>query len=100
MEIEDRLNIVKTIAGYHETWVSCSFQKFGSLYYAEDLDSQAQSLLYTDPNGVTLEDPRFSIGPSTGRGFNDDGRATVEFDRGPCMASLKDSMTNILIRFY
>ena len=84
MRIEDRFQVVKTIAQYQKAWMSCSFQSFGSLYYSKDLNEHNKDLLYTDSNGTTTSDPRFAIGPSTGRSFIDDGRANVEFDRGPC----------------
>lgn len=84
MGIEDRLVIVKAIARYQKAWMSCTFKQFGSLYYSEDLDGPTQSLLYTDCDGVELKEPKFVVGPSTGRSFSDDGRSMVEFDRGPC----------------
>jgi len=84
MNIEDRLTIVKAIARYQKAWMSCSFNQFGSFYYSEDLDGPTQSPLYTNYHGVEVTDSRFAVGPSTGRGFIDDGRLIVEFDRGPC----------------
>jgi hypothetical protein len=38
MNIKDRLALVKTIASFQKSWTSVSFKKFGSLYYANDLD--------------------------------------------------------------
>ena len=84
MGIEDRFTIAKAIARYQKTWISFLFKKLGSLYYAEDLDRHNQSLLYTDCHGVTITDPRFAVGLSTGRDFSDDGRVAVDFDKGPC----------------
>ena len=84
MEVKDRLTIVKAIARYEKAWMSCTFKQFGSLYYSEDLDGPTQSLLHTDCDGVESKEPRFAVGPSTGRNFNDNGRSMVEFDRGPC----------------
>ncbi|KAL8840496.1 MAG: hypothetical protein Q9176_003822 [Flavoplaca citrina] len=83
MKIEDRLTIVKTIAHYQKAWMSCSFNRYGSLYYPGDLDGHTQSPLYTDYQGIPVTNSKFVVGPSTGRGFSDDGRSTVEFDRGP-----------------
>lgn len=89
MTIEDRFTIVKAISQYQKTWMSVSFNKFGSLYYARDLDGQpAHDPLYTDQQGVQITDSRFAIGPSTGREFFDDGRGDIEFDRGPCKYSV------------
>jgi hypothetical protein len=91
MEIADRFSVVMAIAQYQITWMAVSFKQFGCLYYAQDLDGLTpQSPLYVDEHGVPVTDPRFAVGPSTGRESLDDGRATVEFDRGPCMAYLQD----------
>ena len=95
MGIEDRLTIAKAIARYQKTWTSFSFKKFGSLYYAKDLDGHNQSPLYTDCHGVTITNPRFAVGPSTGRDFSDDGRLAVEFDRGPCKTGVPNLMPTI-----
>ena len=84
MGIQDRFTVAKAISRYQEAWTSCSFKQLGSLYYAKDLDGHNQSPLYTDCQGVAKSNPRFAIGQSTGREFSDDGRMTVEFDRGPC----------------
>ena len=85
MGIEHRLAIVKAIARYQATWSSFSFSHYGSLYYSEDLRELKQSFSVKG-HGATVIDPKFMIGPSTARVFNDDGRSTVEFDRGPCKA--------------
>ena len=84
MGIEHRLAIVKAIARYQATWSSFSFRHYGSLYYSEDLRQLKQRFPIVKGPGATVIDPKFMIGPSTARVFNDDGRSTVEFDRGPC----------------
>lgn len=89
MEIGDRLAIVKAIARYQKAWMSVSFKQFGGLYYTQDLDEHTQSPLYFDQHGVAITDPRFAIGPSTGREFIDDERAAIEFDRGPCRTHIQ-----------
>ncbi|KAL5331675.1 hypothetical protein ACEPPN_001210 [Leptodophora sp. 'Broadleaf-Isolate-01'] len=84
MTIGDRLAVVKAIARYQKSWCSVSFKKYGGLYYAKDLDiSTGNEPLYTDANGIDVKDSKFGIGPSTGREFIDNGRATIDFDRGP-----------------
>ncbi|KAF2496248.1 hypothetical protein BU16DRAFT_526753 [Lophium mytilinum] len=84
MNIKDRLALTKTIAGFQKAWTSVSFKKFGSLYYAKDLDeSTGNEPLYVDENGIDITDKRFAIGPSTGRESIDNGRATIKFERGP-----------------
>jgi hypothetical protein len=85
MKIQDRLEVVKTIADYQKSWASVSFEQFGSLYFPEDVDGSAHlPLTYLDREGREVKDPRFVVGPSTGREMFDDGRADIEFDRGPC----------------
>lgn len=84
MDFEDRVAILTTIAKFQASWMSTSFTQFGSLYYKEDLQGSKQSLSYTAPNGDTLIDLKFAVGPCTVRNTNDDGRSTIDFDRGPC----------------
>jgi hypothetical protein len=85
MGIEDRFTIIKAIAKYQKAWMSVSFEKFGSLYYSADLGGQlVDGPLYTDHQGVQIANSKFAIGPSTGRESFDDGRAAIEFDKGPC----------------
>ena len=85
MKIQDRLEVVKAVAGYQKSWASVSFEQFGSLYFPEDIDGPTLSaLIYTDHEGRRVSDSRFVVGPSTGREMFDDGRANIEFDRGPC----------------
>ncbi|RMZ79462.1 hypothetical protein DV738_g3395, partial [Chaetothyriales sp. CBS 135597] len=85
MDIKDRFALVKTIAGFQKAWTSVSFKKFGSLYYANDIDnkSRGSESLYVDAEGNDIKDEKFAIGPSTGRESIDNGRATIRFDRGP-----------------
>lgn len=85
MNIKDRLAIVKTLAGFQKAWTSISFTKFGSLYYAKDLDGTIRKEpLYIDAKGNSVTDGRFAIGPSMGRESYDNGRAAITFDKGPC----------------
>lgn len=74
--------------------MSISFAKIGSLYYSSDLDDASGCVLVQE-DGTELEEPRFTIGPSTGRDFIDDGRITLHFDRGPCKA-FPSKYTNII----
>jgi len=84
MQIGDRLAIVKTIVEYQKAWSSISFEQYGSLYFAQDLDGNTQPLRYKDESGIEVTNSRFSIGPSTSHKSVDDERMTIEFDRGPC----------------
>ena len=85
MEIQDRLEVVKAIAAHQKSWASVSFEQFGSLYFPEDISvPESLPLSYINGNGRRVQDPRFVVGRSTGREMFDDGRAKIEFSRGPC----------------
>jgi len=86
MELEDRLEVVKQILRYQKKWTSTSFKQFGSLYIAHDIGKQnSQDQLYFDENGTAMHNQRFAVGLSTGRKYYDAGRASIQYDRGPCM---------------
>lgn len=95
MVIGDRFAVAKTIAGYQKDWMSVSFKQFGGLYYSQDLGQQTPCPLHLDQNGVQVTDSRFAIGPSTGREFFDDERATIAFDEGPCKTCVFSTSTYI-----
>jgi hypothetical protein len=98
MNTKDRLNVVKEIAGFQAAWTSVSFTKFGSLYFAQDLEEfPGDEPLYISSDGVEVTDERFAVGPSTGRETIDHGRSTIEFDRGPCKTSLGHSLSHVLM---
>lgn len=85
-KIEDRLKIVQQIVRYQKKCSSLSFKGLGSLYFAHDVPKQdAQDLLYFDERGTVIRNQRFAIGASTGREYCDAGRASVVYDRGPCI---------------
>ncbi|KAG5961934.1 hypothetical protein E4U56_003607 [Claviceps arundinis] len=84
MTTEERWEVVKAIAAYQESWASVTFEKYGSLYFAEDFEGEnIPALVYTDEKGRRVEDSRFVIGPSTSREMFDMGRCGIDFDRGP-----------------
>ncbi|PYH72743.1 aminoglycoside phosphotransferase family protein [Aspergillus vadensis CBS 113365] len=82
VQLDKRFELVKTISGHQRAWMSKSFTQYGSLYYSKDLHS-SRGCIFMDEDGSQFEDDRFAIGPSTGRGFLDDGRIDVDFDGGP-----------------
>lgn len=89
MEIQDRLAIVKSLLGFQNAWTSASFNGYGGLYYTDDLDEPVKDEpLYVDANGNEIKNPKFAIGPTTGREWLDNGRATIKMDRGPCKPSV------------
>ncbi|KAF3479937.1 uncharacterized protein GIQ15_06913 [Arthroderma uncinatum] len=98
MGISDRFDIVKSIAGYQEAWMSASFDHFGSLYFARDLDGVHHHRVFQSFSSDTdTELPEFAIGPSTGREYCDAGRASIEYDRGP-WSTLTEYLTAIGVR--
>lgn len=86
MDIKGRFEIVKAISGYQKALMSTSFARYGSLYYSSDLDDPDGCVLVKE-NGTGVKEHRFAVGPSAGRGFLDDGRIALDFDRGPCKLS-------------
>ena len=86
MELEDRLKVVKEVLRHQKQWASISFNHSGSLYFANDIGKQGSSdLLYFDEHNTAIKDQRFAVGPSTGREYYDAGRASIDYDRGPCV---------------
>ncbi|KAJ5594706.1 uncharacterized protein N7459_000914 [Penicillium hispanicum] len=88
MEIESRLEIVKAMSRYQKSWMSTSFTKYGSLYYSPDLTHNAECFL-VNTHGIPTKEPRFAIGPSTGRDQVDHSRIGIDFDRGPWDSALQ-----------
>ncbi|KAJ8104742.1 hypothetical protein OPT61_g10596 [Boeremia exigua] len=84
MAIKERFDVVKAIAGFQKSWTSISFAKYGSLYFRSDLNDVPDGQpLYVDADGNHVKNTRYAIGPLTGREYFDNGRGTVDFDRGP-----------------
>ena len=55
MPIKDRFAVVEAISEFQNAWASVSFKKFGSLYYAKDLNqSTRDEPLYVDSNGLDV----------------------------------------------
>lgn len=85
LDVDQKIGVVKQLARHQKTWAATIFRQCGSLYYAQDLDpSISRTLQYVDHHGAEIKDFRFSMGPSVGREFVDDGRCDVQYDRGPC----------------
>ncbi|GAM88653.1 hypothetical protein ANO11243_066870 [Dothideomycetidae sp. 11243] len=82
MPIEKQLVVVRQLVDHQKTWSSFSFNKFGSLYFTEDI-SNPQPMDYRKGNNDWITDKRFAIDASVGREWFDDMRADVEVDRGP-----------------
>ncbi|KAF2182372.1 hypothetical protein K469DRAFT_232463 [Zopfia rhizophila CBS 207.26] len=84
MDIKDRLSVVKKNAAFQKAWTSISFKKYGGLYYAKALNNPMNNgPLYVNADGIDIKDARFAVGPPTRRENINDGRATIDFNRGP-----------------
>lgn len=83
MSIEDRFEVTRAISRLQKSWMSISLRQYGSLYFSHDIKG-SKGCHYVKRDGTEVQDPRYTIGPSTGRDFFDDGRSAFSFDRGPC----------------
>ena len=89
MGFQERWAVTESIARYQSAWTSIRFTKFGSLYYAQDLDQECcNGPLAIDQHGDEIAEEKFAVGPSNGRELVDNEKANVSFDRGPCKTCL------------
>ena len=91
-----KYEIVEQIVGYEKSFASTRFTMFGSLYYALDLPNIAgNEVLCVNEDGMDMRCSQFAVGPTNYRMFFDDGRGTLDVDRGPCTTnSLPSSQAN------
>jgi hypothetical protein len=83
MSLKERWTLVQALAKYQRSWTGASFQKYGSLYYEQDL----QPFTPEEPSPRSNEATRssgFTIGPTTGIEWNEYEALQVQFYRGPC----------------
>jgi hypothetical protein len=83
MPWEERLEVVRTLVGYEKALVSADLPMYGSLYYAKDLPSPSPSQFLDSVKSIDKGEA-FVVGPTTNRAFFDQGRDSVEVNRGPC----------------
>ena len=80
-----KLPIILKVFEYQKRMSNVSFTRYGSLYYTNDLDGPAEDIdLYVNEEGQPVRLPQFTVGPSVGRVWFDDGRQILTVDRGPC----------------
>lgn len=92
-----KLKVFRQIARYQRRWADIKFNRFGSLYYAEQLDTSLSGHLYVE-NINPVTNSQFVVGPSCGREWSDEGRWDIQCYRGPCNPSLPNrSSTKRLI---
>jgi len=85
MSIRQRSGLIQNFADIQKAWISVSFNSYGSLYFARDLKAgPSTKFLYVNADGNEVIDEQFVLGPTVGRGWLEEGRAKIQFDRGPC----------------
>lgn len=82
MGMMDRFEVVKAISMFQKIWMSASCAQYGSLYYSSGLDYSDGGAL-VKKHGSEVKRNGFTVGPSTGREFIDNGRIPLDFDRDP-----------------
>ncbi len=70
-----KYEIVKQLVGIEKSFTATRFTSFGS----------GDETLCVNEDGTEIQCSRFAIGPTNNRMFFDEGRGTVQMDRGPCM---------------
>ncbi|RMZ84416.1 hypothetical protein DV738_g463, partial [Chaetothyriales sp. CBS 135597] len=84
LKLTEKLDVVTQLFKFQKMWLSVRFVRIGSLYYANDVEtSAAKDHLFTDSNGEQVRNERFVVGPTTGRDWVDEGRSSLNCDRGP-----------------
>ncbi|KAF2235720.1 hypothetical protein EV356DRAFT_522818 [Viridothelium virens] len=86
MELYDKLKIVDDIVSIEKKFLSHSFTRYGSLYFAEDTFPGCEKAEITGDLSQSLKEEvgnRFVIGPVVDREFWHRERASMHIDRGP-----------------
>lgn len=82
LQPQEKFRIVEQLVRYDVALASSPFEKFGSLYYATDVSCPGAGHQLAH-NGHDLP-ARFYLGPTNHRRFFDNGRFSLDLDRGPC----------------
>lgn len=86
MKLTQKLQLLVNLTSLQKRWLSISFSHYGSLYHTGDVQPSVGNHYVKD--GKVVKDPKFSMGPATGRDWVDAGRSTLDTDRGPCKSGL------------
>ncbi|KAK2762140.1 hypothetical protein FQN54_001147 [Arachnomyces sp. PD_36] len=81
MKLPQKLQVLLAVTRLQKQWLTVSFSHYGSLYYAEDVQSSSGDHYIKD--GKVVKDSGFALGPATGRDWVDAGRSALDIDRGP-----------------
>ncbi|KAF2756096.1 hypothetical protein EJ05DRAFT_502559 [Pseudovirgaria hyperparasitica] len=86
MELDDKLKIVDDIIAIEKKFLSLSFTRYGSLYFANDAfpGCEKAEIIGEVPQSLKrMVEDRFVIGPVVDRDFWHRERASIGIDRGP-----------------
>ena len=83
MKGSEKCKVLEQVVAFEKSFATAKFPLYGSLYYKQDIARHCPNLSIVCHTSDVFP-PRFAIGPSTARSFFDEGRCSVETDRGPC----------------
>lgn len=95
-----KLKVFLQVFDYQRKWSAIQFTRFGSLYYAQDIDASREESLYIE-GGSAVSNSQFAVGPATGREWSDEGRQNVQCDRVPpcCLLTCKTFQGNSALEY-
>jgi hypothetical protein len=87
--------LVAQLVDYETQLMSICFQKHGCIYFKKDLEEkgvtpqalEARTLLPTGPSEALSSTDEFAFGPLSRTVLWQNGRSTMELERGPCKLS-------------
>jgi hypothetical protein len=79
MNHADRRDILRAVTAWEFAYVANPFESYGNIYFPDDLTPELQALPHD-----RSKYPGFVVGPICNRQYFEDGRGTIETDRGPC----------------
>src|SRR5205814_9800757 len=89
---KERLAVMQSLLKFEEAFASVSFQRFGSLYYKDDIPEfvHSESCLRGYAGDANIE--RFAIGPTTDRRYCESGRERVYVDKSRCVSRVPEAL--------
>lgn len=95
IKLPQKLQVLLAITRLQKRWLSVSFSHYGSLYYAEDVQSPAGNQYVKDSKVII--NSNFIISPATGRDWFDAGRSTLDIERGLYTSKFESSSCSRLL---
>lgn len=87
---QKKFRIIKQLVGFEKALATAKLPAYGSLYYSDDLPEPTSAIALPVIN-VNRSAKSFSIGPTNNRKYFDDGRGTLELERGSCKSNFFNS---------